>query len=180
MDDKTLYGRVVNNDKEAFGVLVHRYFVMLYLFVVRIVGDSEASKDIVQELFIRLWENRHRTSPGTSVRGYLLVSARNAAYNHNRLHRGHDSLDSHPELNERELSLGVIEDDANRQLLAAIGLLPPRSAEAILLSLEGLRQEAIAERMQITVAGVKALKSTGIKRLKELLKPMLFLLSGGL
>lgn len=173
--DHELMGYVARGDKKAFGVLVQRYYRMLYMVMVRITDNAESAKDITQDLFARLWENRRKISPGTSVRNYLLVSARNAAYNHNRLSRRHDPLDGLPE-KAAPASLDVIELETARQLVEAIDRLPPRSAEIIRFTLEGLDQKSIAEQMNISVATVKALKSAGIKKLKERLGPFYTLL----
>lgn len=56
----------------------------------------------------------------------------------------------------------VIEEETNRLLLEAIGQLPPRSAEVMRLSLEGIRLEKIAEQMNISINTVKSLKYEAI------------------
>ena len=52
-----------------------------------------------------------------------------------------------------------VEEEATQLLMQAIAKLPARSAEVIKLSLQGMRQEKIAEQMDITIFTVKALKA---------------------
>lgn len=69
----------------------------------------------------------------------------------------------------------VIEEETNRLLLEAIGQLPPRSAEVMRLSLEGIRLEKIAEQMNISINTVKSLKYEAIRKLRNSLGPLIYL-----
>lgn len=78
---------------------------------------------------------------------------------------------------EQTVDLVVVEEEKYRLLSEAINQLPPRTANVIKYSREGMSQEEIAKKMEITVATVKLLKSKGIKKLKEILGPLSFLIS---
>jgi RNA polymerase sigma-70 factor (ECF subfamily) len=75
-----------------------------------------------------------------------------------------------------EMSRWMIEQETSRLLLEAIDRLPPRAAAVIRLTLEGVRQDEIGERMGITVATVKALKADGMHKLKKMLAGLCVLL----
>jgi RNA polymerase sigma-70 factor (family 1) len=60
------------------------YWKLLYTTALAKTGDHADSVDIVQELFIHLWENRNRITINGSVEAYLLTSLRNRILNHFR------------------------------------------------------------------------------------------------
>ncbi len=77
---------------------------------------------------------------------------------------------------DEQTVLFMIEEESRRLLHTAIMELPSRTAQVIRLSLEGLPQGEIAAVMGVSLANVKALKSIGIKKLREILGPMSVLL----
>lgn len=89
IDDSTLFERITRHDAEAFGIVMRRYAGALYAFAFRIVGDTLAAEDIVQEVFINLWEKRRKLSPGPSLRNFLYLAVRNLSLNHLRMQKNH-------------------------------------------------------------------------------------------
>lgn len=176
MDDKTLFERVTRDDTDAFGDVMSRYAPALYSFAHRIVGECQAAEDITQEVFMNFWIRRRKLDAGPSLRNFLYLSVRNSALNHIRMQKNHTL---HTDLYRLEQTMGlfVVEEETYRLLAEAVDKLPPRTAEVIRLSMEGLRQEEIAERMGVTVANVKLLKARGIQKLREILGPLSFILS---
>ncbi len=166
MDKSHLYREIKNDNREAFNALVCSYNKPLHAFAYRIVRNREAADDIVQDVFLGLWINRRKVDFDIPVENYLYVSARNLAYNHLRsVRRLAERLQRIP--TEEDSDGYMILEEANRLLSEAIGSLPPRMAETLWLSLEGLKQEEIARRMEVTVANVKRLKAVGIEKLKK-------------
>ena len=88
IDDSTLFERITRHDAEAFGIVMRRYAGALYAFAFRIVGDTLAAEDIVQEVFINLWEKRRKLSPGPSLRNFLYLAVRNLSLNHLQSNEG--------------------------------------------------------------------------------------------
>ena len=158
IDDSTLFERITRHDAEAFGIVMRRYAGALYAFAFRIVGDTLAAEDIVQEVFINLWEKRRKLSPGPSLRNFLYLAVRNLSLNHLRMQKNH-LAQTNAYLFEQKAGLWVIEEERYRLLSEAIKQLPPRTATVIGYSCDGLSQEEIARKMGITVATVKLLKS---------------------
>ncbi|WP_279130491.1 RNA polymerase sigma factor [Butyricimonas virosa] len=175
MDDGVLFERVTRDDAKALGIIMHRYATALYSFAYRIVGETLAAEDIVQEIFINLWVKRRNLKPGPSLRNFLYLSVRNLALNHIRRQKVRLAYAENYRL-EQTMDLMVIEEEKYRLLSEAINQLPPRTADVIKYSCEGMSQEEIAQKMEITIATVKLLKSKGIKRLKEILGPLAFLI----
>ncbi len=175
MDDGILFERVTHDDAKALGIIMNRYATVLYSFVYRIVGETLTAEDIVQEIFITLWVKRRNLKSGPSLRNFLYLSARNLALNYIRTQKIHHAYVDNYRL-EQSMDLLVVEEEKYRLLSEAINQLPPRTAEVIKYSCEGISQEEIANKMGITIATVKLLKSRGIQKLKEILGPLSFLM----
>ena len=91
IDDSTLFERITRHDAEAFGIVMRRYAGALYAFAFRIVGDTLAAEDIVQDLFATMWEKKMRFLSLPSFRTYLYNSIRNASLNYLK-HQNVESL----------------------------------------------------------------------------------------
>lgn len=177
MDDKDLMRNIVCDDREAFALLTAKYYSSLCIFAESILGDDQAAKDVVQEAFAYLWEKRRKLDNVLSVRNYLYTSVRNYCLISFRAAKIRTRAADRATIPDEDADFGFIKAETIRLLSEAIDSLPPRSAEVMWLTLEGLRQENIAAQMGISVATVKALKSNGIIKLRKILGDMSFLLS---
>lgn len=169
MSDEYLYITIRSGDMRAFEMLVLEYNLPLNSFVYRLVNDKDVTEDIVQDVFASVWINRNRLDFSNPISGYLYSCARNACLNFLHKSKRYRHMDNHVLLSEDYTDALLIEEEVNRILTKAIEQLPPRMKEVISLSLEGLSQGEIAERMKVTISNVKNLKAQGLKRLKEIL-----------
>ena len=83
-DDHDLVQLLRIDDVKAFELLYDRYVDILYEYVDKRIDDREQSKEIVQELFEWLWKNRTSIVITSSVRSYLLGSAKHQILNYIR------------------------------------------------------------------------------------------------
>lgn len=147
----------------------------LYGFAARMLGQREEARDVVQETFIRLWQNRETWRAETSLKNWLFGIARNLCLN--RL-----------DLSSRKTDAGVAADEVvaadpapspeahaeNRQrqarLAAALKDLSPRQRETVLLRTEGgLSFEEIGRHLGVASATARANYFFAVRRLKALL-----------
>jgi RNA polymerase sigma-70 factor (family 1) len=151
--------RVSQGDEAAFAQLFYSYQNRLGAFVMQLTGSRPLAEEIVQEIFIRIWEKREKLSQVEHFHPYLYAIARNYSLSFlKKLGR---------ELARKqawELSVAAAqeqeEDTAikNYRLIIdqAISELPAQRQKVYLLSRdEGLRQAEIAERMAISLETVK-------------------------
>jgi RNA polymerase sigma-70 factor (family 1) len=68
-------------DEQAFALLYEEYRQGLYAYIVRLVKSPDMAEDIVQEVFIKVWEHRHQLEQIQSFRAYLFTAARNHTIN---------------------------------------------------------------------------------------------------
>jgi RNA polymerase sigma-70 factor (ECF subfamily) len=169
MDDRVLLDQIAIGDRGAFDALTDRYYVHLCAFALDIAKSREAAEDIVQDSFVSLWVNRRKLSGIFHGKAYLYTTVKNRAFTWLRANTEKSTDDGIPpeKVSEDDIARYFIEQETFRLVMEAIDRLPPRTAEVLRLSLEGLRQEQIGEQMGITVATVKLLKSEGLKKLRQ-------------
>ena len=80
----TLLQNVKNSDKAAFKQLFHQYYPTLFRFVVFRVHDKDLAEDIVQDTFLRVWNNRVTLDPKKSFFSYIAKISTNLCYDHFR------------------------------------------------------------------------------------------------
>lgn len=76
LDDTDLFTRIQADDRYAFSELVNRYSEILFRFIQRRVSCSEDSEDILQEVFVSLWNQRHKITIEISLYPYLFKAAK--------------------------------------------------------------------------------------------------------
>ena len=76
LDDTELFAGIQANDRHAFSELVNRYSAILFRFIQRRVSCVEDSEDILQEVFVSLWNNRHKINIEYSLYPYLFKTAK--------------------------------------------------------------------------------------------------------
>jgi RNA polymerase sigma-70 factor (ECF subfamily) len=132
-------------------------------------GDHSRADDLVQDCLERAWSRWHLWRRGSDLRAWLFTIMHNLYVNDLRRYRDgpsfvsldgeHDNIAMDGTRTEETLVL----DD----LHAAIGALPPEQREVILLvSLEGLRYEQVAEVLAIPVGTVMSRLSRGRQQLR--------------
>ncbi len=77
MLDEVIFDKIRNKDKKAFGYLFDRYYRRLFLFARKIVYDSDAAYDAVQNVLIKIWENSDKIQLNHSLKNYLFISVKN-------------------------------------------------------------------------------------------------------
>jgi len=75
--DKELIIYLQNDDKEAFSGVFWKYHAAIYKNVLTLIKDSSAAEDIVQEVFISLWEQRRKLILEKEIKGWLFVVSYN-------------------------------------------------------------------------------------------------------
>ena len=154
-----------------FETLYEATFTMLSRYVYRITRDQEATADIMQDVFLTVWEKRKELDCSRSLKAFLYAIARNRALNHNRRTKKTVS----PSMEERtdptpNVDQTMAERECDELLKAhldkSIQELPERQREAFeLVRSEGLTHEETAEVMGISKYVVKEHVGNAMKTL---------------
>lgn len=169
--------RIVARDESALAALYDRYAGLLSAVVTRILRDSSAAEEILQDVFYQLWRTAERFDPARgSLTGWLLVAARNRAFSRLRRHDpGDATADSELAVEGIALPYSLEDDAAQQQALgkvrAALGDLSPAQREAVELAyFEGLTHSEIAAKTGEPLGTVKTRLRAAVQSLKEKLK----------
>jgi RNA polymerase sigma-70 factor (family 1) len=142
----------------AFDALYRMYFPAVYANILHLVKDSAAAQDIVQEVFIRLWEKRKLLQAGQPAGNWLFVVSYNRSLNHlrstlrQRLKLAALAPDA-VESEEEEWEVTSIQLD---MLERAIDKLPPQRKKVFLLcKMQGKTYAEAATELQISHYTVK-------------------------
>ena len=82
LSENELISHLINGDMKAYAEIYERYFQLLFIFAYKKIRDEELAKDMVQELFIRIWELRENLSENKNLPAYLFVAIRNKVFEH--------------------------------------------------------------------------------------------------
>lgn len=186
-DEINIFDAIRNSDRQAFEQVFKHSYQPLTAYAFRFVRDLPTAENIVQDVFLKLWQNRKEMSITTSLDHYLFRAVRNHCLNfldkarvratYLRMQVERDSNDN--DYKEYYPEIGLLEIIEN-----AISALPEKRQEIFRLAREeGLKYREIADQLNISVKTVEAQMSLALKQLRDSLKKynhiMLFLLISG-
>ncbi len=152
---------IQNGDMVAFYNLYERYSKKLYFFVLRYIKLEADAEEIVQEVFIKIWENRNKIDVYSSFESYLFTIAYNTTISlfRKRLTEKKylEHLNSLQQLeNSSEITDEIHFNELNNKVKTLLNKLTPRQQEIFHLSREeGLTNEIIALKLNISINTVK-------------------------
>ncbi len=175
-EESYIFNRMVEGDKDAFRFFFEKYYYDLCNMVNLYLHDSTMSEEIVQDIFIYLWEKKDNIKIETSVKSYLLRASKNRSLNYIRNEKLKvDVLSRIPVYDQETLDMPDRVMDANqlRGLIEeAIDSLPERCREVYLLGKEErLSYREISMKLGISEKTVEAQMGNALKKLREKLKP---------
>lgn len=174
-DDSALAKRLRDRDPNVMGDLYDRYGRLVYSLIFRVVRNSAAAEDLVQETFLRVWNRAQSFDQERGVLGpWILTVARNRAIDYlrstdGRIAAGAIDLDQleHPS-RFRDFDDSALSLDRARRLKSAFEKLTPNQKVVIEMAYyEGLSQTEMAERMQQPLGTVKTWVRTALKTLRD-------------
>jgi len=172
--DQLLLQRLAEGDKQAFQQLFDRYWDQLYGAGLRLTKSPEQARDLAQDIFLKLWDNRERLSGVKNLPSYLYTIIRNLVHDQIRTRVFRESnreflisyfsyQDCSPQEMLEKKQLGEI-------LNQAVARLSPKLREVFILSrFEGLSHEEIAKRLHITPLSSKTYIVRALITLRKLI-----------
>ncbi len=171
--NKELLLQIKKDDQLAFYNLYERYSKRIYGFVLQYLKIEKDAEEIVQEVFIIIWEKRKTINTYSSFESFLFTVAYNSTISLLRKRITEEKYLAHlksiQKINEApELTNELYFDELNQQIESLLNKLSPRQKEIFELSRkEGLSHEQIAKKLNITINTVKKHISNTISFLKS-------------
>ncbi|OJJ20299.1 hypothetical protein BKI52_17700 [marine bacterium AO1-C] len=178
IDDAELLTWLKQGNQKVVQVLFDTYYASLCKTVNRIVHNTIITEDIVQDVFLKIWQKRNDLNIQISLKAYLHKMAINAALSHLRKKYNTSSIDdatpqqmkkhAHKETAVQNLEFQELETQVN----GAINELPPKCREVFILSrYEEMSYKEIAQEMGISPKTVENQMSKALKHLRKRLAP---------
>ncbi len=162
-------------DKAVFSQFFRHYYKDLVIYAGRYIVDKQTCKDLVQNVFVKLWHDRDTIEIRESLKSYLLRSVINLCIDeirHHKIKSTHDQrLIAIGELMEYEVENAVFYSELEKHYHKALEQLPEVIRATFEMSrTEGLKYHEIAEKMGVSVRTVEVRISKALLFLKEHLK----------
>jgi RNA polymerase sigma-70 factor (family 1) len=178
---KILLLQVAEGDEKAFGQVFKTYYNQLGEFIMRITESEPLTQEIVQDVFLKIWINRGSLAKLDCFKAYLLVVARNHAFNClKQIAREKSRKKEWVNSVLRQATINVEETDTidtGNLIDEAVALLPPQQKKVYSFSRrDGMRQEEIARELNISLETVKKHMVLALRFLKNHLRTHISLL----
>jgi RNA polymerase sigma-70 factor (family 1) len=167
--------RTSQGDKEAFTSLFREHWNHIYGVALALMKSREGAKDIVQDVFVKIWNQKEKLSSTADFRSYLFIITRNHIFNElRRLRRSEQFIHALTVYFEERL------DDVHQQYLSkesteliasAVETLAPQQRLVYTLSRQqGWRHQDIANHLGISLATVKTHMARALQHIRAYLE----------
>jgi RNA polymerase sigma-70 factor (ECF subfamily) len=176
MHDNELLERLKAGDESALDMLFTTWYPYLFRIAYTMLQDTDASKDCVQEVFVRFWQKREILEVQSTLKGYLQRMIVNECLAFKRRQKMHARPEDHNALPDPSPSaLHHLESGSLETLIhEAIDRLPDQCALIFRMSrLEEMSYREIAEHLELSPKTVENQIGKALKLLRESLGPWL-------
>ena len=167
--DVTILNLLKSGDKSGLEMLFKEFYRPLVIYAMQFLSRKEDAEDLVQEVFIKLWETNRFLNIDFKLRAYIYQSVRNSCLNwlESKSKIQIDTIDSIPELTDDAM---LDESDWKvymDEIYQKIENLPPRTREIFTaIILENKKYKDVADDMGISVNTVKTSLSRALSNLR--------------
>lgn len=183
--ESDLIRQINNGDKEAFKSLFNNYYPGLLFYANSIINDTDISKDLLQDIFLKIWEKHEEFSIQSSIKSYLYISLRNACLDfikHEQVKKKYID-NAFLELKEIELKFydtmvisqnEKIFEDCIEEIKINIEKLPEQCKEIFKLSrFKGMKNKEIARHLNLSIRTIDTQIYRALKFLRQKLNKFL-------
>lgn len=156
-------------DKNSFELLFRENYAELVNFGFKYVKDQDVAEELVQSMFLNLWEKSAKIEIRTSIKSYMFGAVRNAALNHIKHQKVTQSYaDAHQHLGVSNHDDPLEYDELKEKIDMALQRIPEKCREIFELSrFEGKRYKEIAEELGISLKTVENQMGKALRILRE-------------
>ncbi|WP_461532846.1 RNA polymerase sigma-70 factor [Sinomicrobium sp.] len=175
--------KVSKGDRKAFETLYHLYANNLYVIAKSYCKDNYVAEEIVQGVFVNLWDKRKKLNIERNVGGYLYQMVKNRCMDVLRKPLKVISIEDEDKLKEQYISIKALQDERASELLEeelkkrisdAVALLPKTCKKVFVKTkLEGRNYKQTAEELNISVKTVESHMTKALKHMRLHLREFL-------
>jgi RNA polymerase sigma-70 factor (family 1) len=175
LNDKELVERLQKGDVEAFDLIYIKYSKPLYFFGLKYLRSKDEAEELVQSVFLKIWENHKILDKEASFKSYLFTIAYNAICNLFRKRNYHqkfisDTIAENPQ-SSFEITDSIDYKSILNQVQEIVDKLPERQKTIFLKSREeGKSSKEIAEELNLSPGTIDNYISESIKFIRARMK----------
>ncbi|MAZ93220.1 MAG: RNA polymerase sigma-70 factor [Bacteroidales bacterium] len=172
---KDIISELRNGNKSVFEELYRTNYTPLLYFCIKYVENMDEAEEIVQGVFVKLWEKHSEIQITTSLKSYLHRAVQNSSLNHLNRRKILDKyvLSRDPDINTtfHDPHKNLENAEIHHIIMTAILELPEKRREIFELSrFEGMKYKSIAKHLSISVKTVENQMTQALKYLRIVLK----------
>ena len=174
-NERQLFAQMATGDQQAFAKIFYHYTQRIYGFILNKTKSEELTEEIVQEVFIKVWEKRVEINDVLSPEAYIMNMAVNKMYDFLRKMASEEklkqqvwtSIQSYSNITEETLDL----HESQELLKEAIEQLPPQQKKVFILSRQqGLSHQQIADELKLSPKTVNNHLTEALRFIKQYLQ----------
>ncbi|MFD0763562.1 RNA polymerase sigma factor [Mucilaginibacter lutimaris] len=175
-NESELLVEIGKGNEKAFASLFYAYHNQIAEYVVLLTASTELAEEIVQDVFVKIWQNKHKLHEVEKFTAYLFILTRNYTLNSIRKNVGdkkkQDAYNLSIVNDEEVIALDdPLSDPENQNLIErAIAQLPPSQHRVFLLKQEGRKNADIANELGLSAESVKKYQQWAIKSVAEFVR----------
>lgn len=157
--------------------LFKTYYKRLFRVAYKVVNDETLADDVVQEVFIHVWNKREELNISTTIEGYLVKATVNRALNLLSKNKKMPKIDIQDDITlyieKSHLSENHFDQEVFQKLVnTSLDSLPPKCKTIFVLSrFEGMKNKEIAEHLGLSIKTVENQMTIALNKLNTELKP---------
>ncbi|ERJ57698.1 hypothetical protein M472_02855 [Sphingobacterium paucimobilis HER1398] len=167
--ERELLIRLKSGDTDAYNTLYDRYSLFFYQRIRSLVKIDTIAQDILQDVFIKIWDRRAQIQEDKSFKSYLYRIAQNEVYDHYRRvsldHKAQEEITMHMGFSFQDDT--ILHKEVQEHIDLAIQQLPPKQRLIFeLCKIEGKTYKEASEILQISESTVNAQIVSATKKVK--------------
>ena len=170
--DNEIIRRIREGDTGQFESLFRSSYVSLVRYAKTIIKDHDTAEEIVQDLFVKLWQDRQKLTIEISLNGYLFRSVHNRCLHwldHSRVVDRHAREMAAGEMQNAQSPVEIIQyNELQLKIADILEKLPVRCGKIFCMNrFEGMKYAEIAERLSLSVKTVEANMGRALKEFRK-------------
>lgn len=172
--DQLIWENFLCGDDEAYTYIYRQYSQALYAYGMHFTADKGLVEDCVQDVFVKIYQNRKRLQSTDNIKLYLFISLKNKLFNVFRKDIKYSQIDTLEPVFAAEYTIEdeIIQNEKeqflNEKMIRMLEVLSPRQKEIIYYRfVEGLSYEEICQIMDMNYQSTQNLIQRSLKKLRS-------------
>ncbi len=173
-NEKMILRAISQGEGTAFNEFFNYHHHHIGKYVFSITRSREIAEEIVQDIFVKIWQERERLARINDINSYLFILARNQTLNAIRKLATEKKNKGNIEIYLQDHSLQPGEDSFETELSniieSAVANLPPQQQKVFLLRQQGMKHDQIASEMSISLNSAKKYQQLAMQSIEKIVK----------